>query len=245
MKSLKIYIIALGIWLLSAPLAYAAMTAAEFLEHVDNVRAPGADFIFTVSAKQVGKPDAEDNIFEVRVRESVKSLVLYREPVKQRGRALLMDGPNMWIYVPGTSRSLRISPQQQLVGGVSHADVARVVFSLDYTATKAEMVQEGDRQLIRLELSSKEKNTPYRTIKLYCSSAYEPVKAEFFAVSGKLLRTAHYEDYQMVLGKMRPMTIRMVSAISKNENAVLTYSAMKIEQTPQAYYQPAYLNQLR
>lgn len=245
MKGIKTFLLSFVILLLSATGSAAAMTAAQFLENVDEVRAPGADFHFTVSARQVGKPDSVDNIFQVMVRDKVKSLVLYREPVKQRGRVLLMDGPDMWIYIPGTSRALRISPQQQLVGGISHADVARVVFSLDYTATKAELVQDGGKQLVLLHLSSKEKNTPYRTIKLYCTTNHEPQKAEFFSLSGKLLRTAYYENYQMLLGKMRPMSIRMVSAISKTENVLLSYSAMEIKETPRSYYQPSYLNQLR
>lgn len=221
------------------------LSPSEVLEHVDNVRAPGPDFVFTVLADQTNKPNAADNVFNVRVRESKKSLVLYLEPVKQRGRVLLMDGPNMWIYIPGTSRSVRISPQQQLVGGVSNADVARVVFSLDYSADKVETVTEDGRSLFKLYLSAKSKDSSYKTVHLYCNAEYEPLRADFFAISGKLLRTAHFEGYEMVLGKMRPMSIRMVSNVDSDDNVVLKYSKMEVKQTPQAHFQPSYLNQLR
>lgn len=221
------------------------VTAQEALEAIDSVRAPGPDFVFTVNAKLLEKPDSTDNVFEVMVRENTKSLVKYIQPVKQKGRVLLMDGPDMWIFIPGTSRSLRISPAQQLVGGVSHADVARVVFSLDYTANTAVVVNEKGEDLYKLGLSSKASNTPYRTINLYCTPDFEPVKAEFFSLSGKLLRTAYYENYQMVLGKMRPMSIRMISAVSSSENVQLNYSGMALKETPAVYYQPSYLGKIR
>ncbi len=225
--------------------AWAAPSPQEVLRLVDDVRAPGPDFVFTVKAELTGQTGATDNIFEVMVRDSVKSLVLYREPVKQRGRVLLMDGPDMWIFIPGTSRALRISPQQQLVGGVSHADVARVVFDLDYTAQSLNQVEEKGKTLLKLALTSKAANTPYRSLILYCTEAYEPVKAEFYSLSGKLLRTAYYESYQTVLGKKRPMAIRMVSAVDSGENVRLVYSDMGIKETPRSYYQPSYLNQIR
>lgn len=244
MKSLTALFSAL-LLAVSASLALAQPTAQQVLESVDLVRAPGANFVFSVNAKLLEKSNSVDNVFDVKVRDNTKSLVLYRKPIKQRGRVLLMDGPDMWIFIPGTSRALRISPAQQLVGGVSHADVARVVFNLDYNADSVEMVNEGGESLYKLGLTSKASNTPYRTIILYCKQNYEPVKAEFFSLSGKLLRTAYFENYQMVLGKMRPMSIRMISAISAAENVVLLYSDMEVKETPRSYYQPSYLNQIR
>lgn len=238
-------ILASTLLLFCAPVAQAQPTAQQVLESVDLVRAPGSDFVFSVNAKLLEKADAPDNTFEVKVRENTKSLVLYRKPVKQRGRVLLMDGPDMWIFIPGTSRALRISPAQQLVGGVSHADVARVVFNIDYDAKSVEVVNEGGEDLYKLGLTSKASNTPYRTIVLYCKQNYEPVKAEFFSLSGKLLRTAYFENYQMVLDKMRPMSIRMISAVAASENVVLNYSDMAVKETPKSYYQPSYLNQIR
>jgi hypothetical protein len=234
------------ILLLSATLAEGALSPEEILVHVDNVRAPGPNFIFTVKADEIEKPGSAQHRFEVRVRDMTKSLVLYRQPVKQRGRVLLMDGPDMWIFIPGTSRALRISPQQQLVGGISNADVARVVFSLDYTAESVRQVVEQGKNILVLVLTSKGKSTQYRKITLYCSAEdYAPVRAEFFSLSGKLLRTAYYGDYQMVLGKMRPMSVKMISAVNKADNVLLSYTAMGVKDTPQSYYQPSYLMQLR
>ena len=214
--------------------------AESILKKVDEIRSPGANFIFTVQVK-LDAPDAQPNIFEVRVRESTKSIVLYQQPVKQRGRALLLDGDNMWIFIPGTSRPLRISPQQQLLGGVSYADVARVVFSLDYRVIQKEDEQTGPI----LHLEALNPKIPYRFITLSLSQDMHPLRADFFSISKKLLRTAYYEDYQNIQGALRPMRIRIISSIDLKQNATMSYSNFIIKETPLEYYQPSYLSRIR
>ena len=63
---------------------------------------------------------------EVSILDTSKGLVRCVRPVKVAGRAILFVEQNMWIYVPGTRRALRISPQQRILGGVSNADVAPI-----------------------------------------------------------------------------------------------------------------------
>ena len=58
----------------------------------------------------------------------------------------------MWVYVPGTRQVLRISPQQRVLGGVASADVARMVFSLDYRLDSVEeLAGEGGERRRRLK----------------------------------------------------------------------------------------------
>ena len=99
------------------------------LQQVDAVRAPDSAFTFRVA---VTTPDGDALKLSVRVSGQVNSLVRYLEPPRSAGRSLLFVERNMWVYVPGTRRVLRISPQQRLLGGAANADVARVVYSLDY-----------------------------------------------------------------------------------------------------------------
>ena len=239
------FILLSALMLFATPVA-AQPTPQQVLDSVDEVRAPGKNFVFNVTAQQTGKSNATEFFLETMVRESTKSLVLYREPEKWNGRAMLLDGLDAFIYTPGTSRALRISPAQQMASGITHADVARVVFSIDYSADAVENILSSEGQpLYKLDLTAISNKNTYRNITLYCSHNYEPVKAEFFGISGKLLRTAYYENYQMVLGKMRPMGIRLISSVSSEENALLIYTNMQEKTTPAHYYQPSYLNQIR
>jgi outer membrane lipoprotein-sorting protein len=221
------------------------MDAASILEKVDAIRSPSDNFVFTVKLHSQTSSSENESEFEVSVRNSTKSLVLYRQPAMQRGRALLLDGTNMWIYIPGTSRPMRISPQQQLTGAVSNADVARVVFSLDYVAESMEKHRLGDVPALKLDLRARQSNVTYQRVELWIAEKdLHPLKAEFFSLSGKLIRTIQYGGYRNILGQQRPTTIQISDAINPAMKATLTYSNFKIQDTPEEYYQPSYLGRL-
>jgi len=219
--------------------------AADILKKTDAVRSPSANFAFNVRLQANTRSGQSESEFEVRVRESTKSLVVYRQPVKQRGRAMLLDGPNMWIYIPGTSRPMRISAQQQLVGAVSNADVARVVFSLDYDTERVEKLRADEGPALKLSLRAKQRTSSYQTIALWVGERdYRPLKAEFYSLSGKLVRTIRYTGYQSVLGAQRPTVLEIADAINPSAGATLTFSDFEIKETPAEHYQPSYLTRL-
>jgi outer membrane lipoprotein-sorting protein len=242
---MKKFVLFLLLVLFLASVEGADIAPREILDQVDQVRSPGANFTFFVKVAQYGLSRVSESEFEVWVRERRKSLVLFREPTSQKGRALLLDGQNMWIYIPGTSRSLRISPQQQLSGTVSNADVARVVFSLDYSAERTHPDKLDGADVLKLELRSLEDNVPYRNINLWVSAdGYRPLRADFFSLSGKLLRTVSYQGYQQILGKLRPTRLEITNALNPEEKTILTYSQFQVREMPKEYYQPSYLNRL-
>lgn len=247
MKTLKSFFCAVILVTLTAlPSVFAQeMDAVSILKKVDSIRSPADNFTFTVKLHSKTASSETESEFEVWVRNSTKSLVLYRQPIKQRGRSLLLDGSNMWIYIPGTSRPMRISPQQQLTGAVSSADVARVVFSLDYMAESIEKQRIDDLPVLKLDLHARQNSVTYQRIHLWVTEKeLHPLKADFFSLSGKLIRSIQYSGYQNVLGKQRPTILEISDAINPTVKATMSYSNFKIKDTPEEYYQPSYLGRL-
>ncbi len=219
--------------------------ASAVLAKVDAVRSPSDNFVFQVRLDSQTAQAATLSEFQVSVRDSTKSLVVYRLPVKQKGRSMLFDGPDMWIFIPGTSRPVRISPQQQLTGAVSNADVARVVFNLDYTAASVEKQEWEGRPALKLELQARQPNAAYQRIQLWVTDKdYRPIQAGFYSLSGKLLRTIQYGGYSPILGEQRPTVLKIQDEINRSVSATLTYSNFKVQETPAEYYQPSYLGTL-
>ncbi len=244
LKSISYAIVFFVLTALSSAFAQ-EMNAESILAKVDAIRSPSDNFVFTVKLQSQTSSSENESEFEVLVRNSTKSLVLYRQPIKQRGRALLMDGVNMWIYIPGTSRPVRISPQQQLIGAVSNADVARVVFNLDYIADSIEKHHLNDLPALKLDLRARQNNVPYPRVQLWIAeNNLHPLKADFFSLSGKLIRTIQYGGFQNVLGQQRPTVLQISDAINPSVKATLKYSNFKIQVTPEEYYQPSYLGKL-
>ena len=215
------------------------------LQQVDAVRAPDSAFTFKVA---VTTPDGDALKLSVRVSGQVNSLVRYLEPTRSAGRSLLFVGRNMWVYVPGTRRVLRISPQQRMLGGVANADVARVVYSLDYTLEVVEeLPEEGGERRRRLVLSGRSRGAAYGRIDLVAAGEeVRPLRASFFAASGRRhLKTAYFEGYREVLGRPRPTVLRVIDHLNADEETLIEYSDFALEDTPEAWFQPTYLKRLR
>ena len=215
------------------------------LEMVDTVRAPADDFTFTAAITGSGGDRLK---LSVRVNGRVKSLVRYVEPPRSAGRSLLFIEHNMWVYVPGTRQVLRISPQQRVLGGVASADIARMIFSLDYAlASVEELAEEGGERRRRLALSRRSKGAAYARIDLLVAGDdARPLRADLFAsAGGRHLKTTYFEGYREVLGRQRPTVLRVIDHVKGDRETVLEYSDFTLEDTPDAWFQPTYLKRLR
>ncbi len=230
---------------LSIGISY-AVTPQEILEKVDQIRAPANTFTFHLKVT-VNKSDEDSKAeFFVRVKDARKSLVIYKSPPLNRGRVLLLIENNMWIYIPGTRNPLRISPQQQIMGRVSNADAARVVFSLDYSADSITQDVLGGQKILKMSLTAKTTGAAYKSITLWIENEnYRPIKAEFFAVSGKLLKTTYYKEYKDILGQKRPTVLEVHDGIRESEVSIMEYSDIRIEDTPDAYYQKTFMDRVQ
>lgn len=217
----------------------------NFLQRVDLVRAPDDAFTFQVA---VTAPDGDGLKLSVRVADSVRSLVRYLEPPRSAGRSLLFIERNMWVYVPGTRQVLRISPQQRVLGGAASADIARMVYSLDYALDSVdELPEEGGERRRLLTLSKRSKGAAYSRITLVAAGReLRPLVASYYASSGRRhLKTAYFEGYREVLGRLRPTVQRLIDHLNGDEETLLEYSDFRLEDTPDAWFQPAYLKRLR
>lgn len=155
----------LSVWLLAST-AY-GVEPSDLLRAVDAVRAPGKDFAFSLRVVRHRKGETVSEFrFRVWVKDSVKSLVTYEAPPSARGKHLLMVGQNMWFYTPGIRRPIRISPEQQLLGQVSNADVVRVVYGIDYRPVSMTPQSVNGTQADLLQLEAHNPGSTYQKIAL-------------------------------------------------------------------------------
>ena len=231
--------------LLLAAALVPAPAGAGLLEEVDALRAPRRAFTFTAA---ITDPDGDELRLSVRVKDRTKSLVRYLEPPRSAGRALLFVDRDMWVYVPGTRRILRISPRQRVLGGVASADLARMVYSLDYRLDAVEEVpEEGGERRRRLTLSRKSKGAAYAKIVLIVGGEEaRPLRASFFGSADRHhLKSAWFEGYAEVLGRRRPTVLRVVDHLDGDRETRLEYSGFALEETPDPWFHPSYLKRLR
>ncbi len=180
-----------------------------------------------------------------------RTLVSYVGPPRDAGKLVLENGREMWFYDPSSEASIRISPQQRLLGQASTGDVVTVNFAHDYRAVSVaeEDITDGDRALrhcYRLDLEPAVGEATYHRIELWVEqSSSRPVKGRFYSESDRLLKTAYYRRFQSELGLQRPTEIVIIDGLTPTWVTVMRYSNYAWRDIPDSWLQRDYLPRFR
>lgn len=214
-----------------------AEDAATILAKSDAYRSSFDSFSIDVELTSHDGAKVESQKFRVYGRGSDRSVVEFLSPASEKGRFLLMLRDAMWIYLPSASRPIRISPLQRLVGQASNGDVARTSFAVDYVARKAAEETVDGRKAWALDLEAKDRGLAYAKVRLWTDAAtHEPIRADFFAVSGKLLKRAHYRRFDVMAGRRVVTQIEIDDMLHTGRRTVMTYSALTPRHNPEKMF---------
>jgi len=235
----------------------ASPSGQEIIAAVDGARNPGQSFrVMDVLTEYVnGKPQASNQLVifvrQNKVTKQYDNLVRYVLPVRDAGKMVLMNGSNMWFYDPSSKASVRISPQQRLLGQASNGDVATVNLAKDYTATLLgeEKLLDADRQnrdCYHLDLKAASDEAVYSRIEFWVEKgSYRQIKGKFYSDSGRLLKIAYYHKFAEMLGRMSPAETIVIDAVNQNLVTTMAVSDMQSRDVPDAWFQRDYLPRLK
>ena len=203
-------------------------SAQEILAASDDIRNPPKPFSLTTTLTEYrgGKP-ADRMVLKVYSKNELKggqyrSLIRFLEPERDRDKMMLKEGNTLWFFDPAAKSTVRLSPQQRLLGQASNGDVVTVNLARDYTATLGppETVTDGDRQprdCWRLDLDGTAEDVTYAHIELWVDKTNDyPVKGKFYSDSGRLLKTAFYRRWENQLGRDRPTETVILDGVDPN-----------------------------
>jgi hypothetical protein len=71
-----------------------------------------------------------------------------------------------------------------------------------------------------------------------------PVKAEFYSVSERLLKTCRYENFKTLGGRARPARLVLQDALKKGEESILDYSDLRSRDLPDRMFTKEFLRRL-
>jgi len=199
---------------------------AAMLAKVDQYRGSLDSFAVDVELTSFAKNEKpETSKYRVFGKGSDRSVVEFVAPATEKGKLLLMLRDAMWIYMPSASRPIRISPLQRLMGQASNGDVARTSFTVDYVAKSAtEDVVDG-RKAWKLDLAAKDNDIAYSRIELWIDrTTYEPLRADFYVVSGKLIKRAFYREFGEMAGRRRVTKVDIEDLLRPGNHTLMTYA---------------------
>ncbi|WP_035382740.1 outer membrane lipoprotein-sorting protein [Ferriphaselus sp. R-1] len=234
----KSILLPLALWSAST---FAAPDPQALLEHADRARGGGLPGIVWEIALQSREGDKVDEPQRLRVKATdAASVAETLEPARSRGAKLLQVGHNMWLTKQGLSKPIPISPRQRMSGQAANGDIAATDYAGDYAATLSGEEGVAGEACFVLELQARHKRATYDRIRYWVSTKREVgVKAEFYSVSGKLLKTALFDYGNLIQhdGRRIPFVSRMSirDALTPAET-VMDFSAVKVQKVAPAEF---------
>lgn len=252
MKRSLITQLLLGVCLYSAGAYYAAADdrAEDIIRRADDVRSPNKPFRYTLTIHEyktgVAQPENKQ-VLDISMRfmkpdgemkADARSLARFIYPPRDKGKVLLSDWYDLWFYTPDLRRPVPVSRQQRLIGQISNGDVIVTNFEYAYDATLKGEEACGERQCYVLELVRKSAEVTWPKVMYYVEKEGDnrPYKAAYYSLDNKLIKEVLYQDYQQVLGKMRPMKIVVKESRHGQRYSVMEYSDVRLESLPESAF---------
>ncbi|MEO6031573.1 MAG: outer membrane lipoprotein-sorting protein [Burkholderiaceae bacterium] len=236
-----------------AAAVHGAPPAQQILAASDAVRNPSKPFSVAIRLLEYRSSKQTDSS-ELAVLSKVdattgqyRSLVRFVAPARDANKLMLKNGNDLWFFDPSSQASIRLSPQQRLLGQAANGDVVTANLSLDYEAQllDEEDVMDGERvqrRSYKLGLAATTPDVTYDRIEMWVDAASSwPIKARFYAESGRLLKTAYYRKFAAHLGRQRPTEIVIIDGLDPGWVTVMRYSEFAWRELPDAWLQRDYL----
>jgi hypothetical protein len=191
---------------------------------------PGVEWYLKLASTEGENQDVRE-LTVIAVNDNSLATTVF-PPRMKRGKLLQVER-NMWYGRPDLRKPISISPRQRMSGPAVNGDIAATNYYGEYTPTLLREEVVGQEETWVLDLIGKNKWVTYDHIVYWVSKKrLVAVKAEFYTVSGKLIKTATFQHDNSILYENRKIPfvsrIEIHDAINKDNVSVLEYSDVKV-----------------
>lgn len=222
------------------------VTPEALLKSSDSARGNVGGIEWIIQLHSVENGRKQDRTLKIKAHDR-NALAEFLKPARVKGRKLLMLDRNMWFVKPGLRKPIPISSRQKLSGGAANGDIASTNYAGDYNPESMSIVLLNGTECYLLNLVGRSKKVSYDRIRYWISKKQHlGIKAEFYTVSGKLIKTAvfKYTNSIVIDGKSRPFVSKMIiSDALVTENVTnMIYKSVTVKNIPDSVFN---LNLLR
>jgi outer membrane lipoprotein-sorting protein len=234
-----------------------AQSATEIVAATDTVRNPHQAFRSTVTFTEYvsGRERQHDTLVVFSKEDSqtkqFRNLVQYVEPARDAGKRVLLDGRSLWFFDPASNTSVRISPQQRLIGQAAIGDVLTVNLVVDYNASLlgTETISDAartERRCWHLDLKAANDRAVYNRIEYWVEQGTnDPIKGKLYSDSGRLLKIVYFRNFAKRLGAVRPAEEVIIDAVDSTLATTATFAEDAFQDIPEIWFQRDYLPRLQ
>ncbi len=224
-----------------------ASDPAAIVAAADHVRFPPDAFQVEVKVTNMIPGKTEDlRHYQILSKGNANTVVRTLAPAAERGQIMLMRGRELWVFLPSVAQPVRMPLSQKLTGQVANGDLARANFTGDYTPKILRTDRIEGRDYAVLELAAVNRSVTYQKVVYWVDAkSMWPYKAEFYTLSGRLMKTCLYRDFKKMEGAVRPSRLIMQDALKQGEISHMVYSGMKRRELADKIFTKDYLKKLQ
>jgi len=219
----------------------------RMVAQADEIRFPKEGFQVDIAVRTTSASGkASEHGYRVLSKGNERTLVLTTAPAADKGQMMLMRDADLWIFLPSASQPVRLPLSQKLTGQVANGDLARANFTGDYKAAFVREEAIDGETFVVLELTAARRGVTYHRVVYWVNKRSNwPYKAEFYTISKRLLKTAYYQKFAEMGGKIRPTRLYLEDGVKKGEVSTMDYSNMKVRALDDKIFTKQYLQKLK
>ena len=236
-----------------AALPASALSPQQMLAASDDIRNPAGSFSLRLKLTEY-RHGRQTNNSTLSVYSSpseasgdFRNLVRMVAPARDAGKLFLRNGYDLWFYDPASRASVRISPQQRLLGQASNGDVMSTRLARNYQAEIKgnQEVRDGEgvmRNTTHLLLVAQRPDVTYAQIEYWMETGtHRPVLAKYYTAEKRLLKSAWFRRVMPILGAERPTETVIVDGLDPQWVTVMQLSDYTQRKIPEQWLQRDYL----
>lgn len=209
-----------------------AMEVDELIRHIDELwrgETSHAEMSMTVNTRRYQRTMR----MEAWSRGREYSLVVIREPVKDRGIATLKVEENIWNYLPKINRVTKV-PASMMSGSWmgSHFTnddlVKESTFAEDYNSTISFEGERDGREIYEMTAIPKPDAAVVwgKVVMLIEQQSLAPYTARYYDEDGVLVRTLTFDEPQVIGGRTVPMRMHLQPEDKPDESTEIRYHSI-------------------
>lgn len=241
------------------PVAAAAPVAAPthdamvgMLRTIDDRQQNSGDWtsLVFIEQKEQGKSDLVYQAVVYRRDVTDKLAILFTKPQSEAGKGYLRADDNLFFYDPAVGKWERRTERERIGGTDSNRqDFDQSRLADEYEPAYVEATKLGAFAVDHLKLTSKPGvDVAYPTVELWLDQATGNIlKRQDFALSGKLMRTTYYPQWNKLYSESKkaevyfPKEIRIYDEVQTGNSTTVVIQEVDLKSLDDAIFTKAYL----
>lgn len=179
-----------------------------------------------------------------------KFMILFTKPKEEAGKAYLKIDKNLWNFDPSTGKWERRTEREKLAGTNSRrSDFDESRLAEEYTAAFEGEAKLGKYNAYKFKLTVREgKDVAYPVLNLWIDQETKNIlKREELALSGKLMRTSYYPQWQKKYSQSKkadvwvPQEIRIFDELEKENSTIVQLKELDLNSLPENIFTKAWI----